>query len=61
MTEKDRPLPGLLVPALLAFARAAKAADRPAPAVGFEASAYYQPEHVGLSLAEYAAKREAER
>ena len=61
LTEKDRPLPGLLAPALLEFARAAKAADRPAPAVGFEARAYYQPEHTGLSLAEYAAKREAER
>jgi len=61
LTEKDRPLPGLLAPALLAFARAAKAADRQAPAVGFEARAYYQPEQVGLSLAAYAAKREAER
>jgi len=61
LTEKDRPLPGLLAPALLEFARAAKAADRSAPAVGFEARAYYQPEQVGLSLAEYAAKREAER
>ena len=61
LTEKDRPLPGLLAPALLEFARAAKAADRPAPAVGFEARAYYQPEHAGLSLTEYAAKREAER
>ncbi|MFD2722140.1 relaxase/mobilization nuclease domain-containing protein [Hymenobacter monticola] len=61
LTEKDRPLPGLLAPALLEFARAAKAADRPAPAVGFAARAYYQPEHAGLSLTEYAAKREAER
>ena len=61
LTDKDRPLPGLLAPALLEFARAAKAADRPAPAVGFEARAYYQPEHAGLSLTEYAAKREAER
>ena len=61
LTEKDRPLPGLLAPALLAFARAAKAADRPAPAVGFEARAYYQPEYAGLSLTEYAAKRAAER
>lgn len=61
LTEKDRPLPGLLAPALLAFARAAKAADRQAPAVGFEARAYHQPEQVGLSLAAYAAKREAER
>ena len=61
LTEKDRPLPGLLAPVLLEFARAAKAADRPAPAVGFEARAYYQPEHAGLSLTEYAAKREAER
>lgn len=56
LTEKDRPLPGLLE-----FARAAKAADRPAPAVGSEARAYYQPEQVGLSLAAYAARREAER
>jgi hypothetical protein len=61
LTEKDRPLPGLLAPALLEFARAAKAADRPAPAVGFESRTYYQPEHAGLSLTEYAAKREAER
>ena len=61
LAEKDRPLPGLLAPALLDFARAAKAAARQAPAVGFEARAYYQPEQVGLSLAEYAAKREAER
>jgi len=61
LTEKDRPLPGLLAPALLAFARAAKAADRQPPAVGFEARAYHQPEHVGLGLAAYAAQREAER
>lgn len=61
LTEKDRPLPGLLAPALLAFARAAKAAAHPAPAVGFAARAYYQPEHAGLSLAAYAAQREAER
>jgi len=61
LTEKDRPLPGLLEPELLAFARAAKAADRPAPPIGFDARVYYQPEKVGLSLAEYAAKREAER
>jgi len=61
LTEKDRPLPGLLAPVLLEFARAAKAADRQAPAVGFAARAYYQPEQVGLSLAAYAAKREAER
>jgi len=61
LTEKDRPLPDLLQPDLLAFARAAKAADRPAPPIGFDARAYYQPEKVGLSLTEYAAKREAER
>jgi hypothetical protein len=61
LTEKDRPLPGLLAPALLEFARATKAADRQAPAVGFEARAYYQPEQVGLSLAAYAAQHEAER
>jgi hypothetical protein len=61
LTEKDRPLPGLLAPALLEFARAAKAADRPAPAVGFESRAYHMPELVGLSFADYAAKREAER
>lgn len=61
LTEKDRPLPDLLQPKLLAFARAAKAAARPAPLIGFEARAYYQPEKVGLSLTEYAAKREAER
>jgi len=61
LTDKNRPLPGLLEPELLAFARAAKAADRPAPPIGFDARAYYQPEKVGLSLAEYAAKREAER
>jgi hypothetical protein len=61
LIEKDRPLPGLLAPELLAFARAAKAADRPSPPIGFDARAYYQPEQVGLSLTEYAAKREAER
>lgn len=61
LTEKDRPLPGLLEPDLLAFARAAKAADRPAPPIGFDARAYYQPEQVGLSLTAYAAQREAER
>lgn len=61
LTEKDRPLPGLLAPELLAFARAAKAADRPAPPIGFDARTYYQPEKAGLSLAEYAAQREAER
>lgn len=61
LTEKDRPLPGLLAPALLEFARAAKAADHPAPAVGFEARAYHQPEQVAINLAAYAAKREAER
>lgn len=61
LTEKDRPLPDLLEPELLAFARAAKAADRPTPPIGFEARTYYKPEKVGLSLAEYAAKREAER
>ena len=61
LTEKDRPLPDLLQPDLLAFARAAKAAARPAPPIGFDARTYYQPEKVGLSLTEYAAKREAER
>jgi hypothetical protein len=61
LTDKNRPLPDLLEPELLAFARAAKAADRPAPPIGFDARAYYKPEQVGLSLAEYAAKREAER
>jgi hypothetical protein len=61
LTDKTRPLPGLLEPDLLAFARAAKAADRPTPPIGFDARAYYQPEQVSLSLAEYAAKREAER
>ena len=61
LTEKDRPLPGLLAPALLEFARAAKAADHPAPAVGFEARAYHMPELTSLSFADYAAKREAER
>ncbi|GAB3639315.1 hypothetical protein GCM10027422_49060 [Hymenobacter arcticus] len=61
LTEKDRPLPDLLQPDLLAFARAAKAADRPVPAIGFDARTYYQPEKAGLTLAEYAAKREAER
>ena len=61
LTEKDRPLPDLLQPDLLAFARAAKAADRPTPPIGFDARTYYQPEKAGLSLTEYAAKREAER
>jgi hypothetical protein len=36
-------------------------AAKPAPVPGFEARAYHQPEIVPLSLAEYAAKREAER
>jgi len=61
LTEKDRPLPGLLEPELLAFARAAKAADRPAPPIGFDARTYYQPEKAGVSLAEYSVKREVER
>jgi len=61
LTDKNRPLSGLLEPELLAFARAAKAADQPTPPIGFEAHAYHQPEKVGLSLAEYAVKREAER
>ncbi|TDN39980.1 hypothetical protein E4631_25350 [Hymenobacter sp. UV11] len=61
LTDKARPLPGLLEPDLLAFARAAKAAARPTPPIGFDARTYYQPEKVGLSLTEYAAKREAER
>jgi len=61
LRDKARPLPGLLAPDLLAFARAAKAADQAAPAVGFEARTYHQPEQVGMSLAAYAAKREAER
>lgn len=61
LTEKDRPLPDLLQPDLLAFARAAKAADRPTPPIGFDARTYYQPEKAGLSLTEYAAKREADR
>jgi hypothetical protein len=51
----------LLEPRLLEFARAAKAAAYPAPPIGFEARAYYQPEAVGLSLTAYAAQREAER
>lgn len=46
---------------MLAFARAAKGADQAAPAVGFEARSYHQPAQVSLSLAAYAAKREAER
>ena len=36
-------------------------AAKPAPVPGFEARAYHQPELVGLSLAAYAAKREAEK
>jgi len=36
-------------------------AAKPAPVPGFEARAYHRPEVVGLSLTEYAAKREAER
>lgn len=59
LQDKNRPLPSLLAPNVLAFARAAKAADHPTPAVGFEARTYYQPEQVGMNLAEYAAKREA--
>jgi len=43
------------------FARAAKAAARPAPPIGFEARTYYQAEVVGPSLSVYAAQREAER
>ena len=61
LTEKDRPLPDLLQPDLLTFARVAKAADRPTPPIGFDARTYHQPEKAGLSLTEYAAKREAER
>jgi len=61
LRDKNRPLPSLLAPNVLAFARAAKAADHPAPSVGFEARAYHQPEQVGMSLAAYAAKREAEK
>lgn len=53
-------MPNLLQPDLLEFARAAKAAQS-APAVGIEACTYYLPEVVGLSLAAYAAKQEAER
>ncbi len=60
LNEKELPLPGLLQPALLEFARAAKAAQS-APVVGIEARTYYLPEVVGLSLAEYAAKQEAQR
>ncbi|WP_133657801.1 relaxase/mobilization nuclease domain-containing protein, partial [Hymenobacter sp. UV11] len=36
-------------------------AAKPAPVPGFEARAYHQPEVVALSLAAYAAQREAER
>jgi len=36
-------------------------AAKPAPVPGFEARSYHQPELVGLSLAAYAAKREAEK
>ncbi len=61
LNEPDRPLPDLLQPQLLEFARAAKIAARPAPPIGFEARTYYQPEVVGPSLATYAAQREAER
>ena len=61
LTDKNRPLPDLSQPDLLAFARAAKAADWPAPSIGFDARAHHKSEQVGLSLAEYAAKREAER
>ena len=61
LTDKNRPLPGLLEPDLLAFARAAKAAARPTPPIGFDARIYHQPEKVSLSLTEYAAQREAER
>lgn len=61
LTEPGRPLPDLLEPRLLEFARAAKAAAYPALPIGFEARAYYQPEAAGLSLTAYAAQREAER
>jgi hypothetical protein len=61
LNEPDRPLPDLLQPQLLEFARAAKVAARPAPPIGFEARTYYQPEVVGPTLATYAAQREAER
>jgi hypothetical protein len=61
LNEPDRPLPDLLQPELLEFARAAKVAARPAPPIGFEARTYYQPEAVGPTLATYAAQREAER
>jgi len=60
LKDPTKPLPDLLQPALLEFARAAKAAQS-APVVGIEARTYYLPEVVGLSLAEYAAKQEAQR
>lgn len=60
LLDPDRPLPDVLQPELREFAFAVRAA-KPTRAVGIEARAYYLPEVVGLSLAEYAAKREAER
>lgn len=61
LVDPARPLPDLLQPALLEFARAAKVAARPVLTVGIAARTYYLPEVVGLSLAAYAAKQEAER
>lgn len=61
LNEPDRPLPDLLQPELLEFARAAKVAVRPVPPIGFEARTYYQQEIIGPTLATYAAQREAER
>ena len=43
------------------FAIYAAEAAKPAPVPGFEARAYHQSEQVGMSLAAYAAKREAEK
>lgn len=59
--DKNKALPDLLQPQLLEFARAARAADLPPLAIGFAAKAYYQPEKAAMTLAEYVAKREAER
>jgi hypothetical protein len=53
------PDPDILQADLLKFARAARFAARPAPTVSIEAHTYYRPEVVPLSLAAYAAQREA--
>lgn len=53
------PPPDVLQADLLEFYRSVQVAARPAPTVSIEAHTYYRPEVVPLSLAAYAAQREA--